>query len=115
MLSFALIVFFIAAAGGLFLASFALRRNFAPWPVSVAHALVGAVGLLLLVVYVITEGDGGTSPLAALISLVIAALGGFYLASLHGRKQLAPKLVVLVHAGFAVVGVGILLQIFIGI
>ena len=115
MLSFALIVFLIAAVGGILLASFALRGKFSPWPVSVAHALVGAVGLLMLVVYVITESDGATSAFVALIFLVLAALGGFYLASLHGRKQLAPKLVVLVHAGFAVVGVGILLKIFIGI
>lgn len=115
MLAFALIVFFIAAVGGIVLASFVLRGKFSPWPVSVAHALVGAVGLLMLVVYVITESDGTASAIAALIFLVFAALGGFYLASLHGRKRLAPKFVVIVHAGFAVAGVGILLTIFSGI
>ena len=33
-----------------------------------------------------------------------AALGGFYLASLHLRGTVAPKAVVLVHAGVAVAG-----------
>ena len=40
----------------------------------------------------------------ALIVFAVAALGGFYLASLHLRKQVAPKAIVFVHAGLAVVG-----------
>jgi hypothetical protein len=41
---------------------------------------------------------------AALGLLVVAALGGFYLASIHLRKQVAPRMVVFIHAGVAVVG-----------
>jgi len=41
---------------------------------------------------------------AALGLLVVAALGGFYLASLHMRGTVAPKGVVFLHAGLAVVG-----------
>ena len=36
--------------------------------------------------------------------LVIAALGGFFLASYHARKVVAPRAVVFVHAGAAVIG-----------
>ena len=35
---------------------------------------------------------------------VVAALGGFFLASFHARKILPPKGVVVLHAGLAVVG-----------
>ena len=78
----ALIVFAIAAMGGLFLASHVLRGRLAPWVVSILHALLGATGLVLLV-----DGVGaGRAPAratAALAVLVLAALGGFYLASIH--------------------------------
>jgi hypothetical protein len=46
--------------------------------------------------------------------LVLAALGGFFLASFHMRKQVAPKAVVLVHAGVAVVGFLTLLSLLLG-
>ena len=36
--------------------------------------------------------------------LVIAAFGGFFLASYHLRKVPGPRAVVLIHAGVAVVG-----------
>jgi hypothetical protein len=40
----------------------------------------------------------------ALLLLAIAALGGFFLASYHLRKQPGPRPVVLIHAGVAVIG-----------
>jgi hypothetical protein len=42
--------------------------------------------------------------LAALVILAIAALGGFYLASVHLRGKVAPQPIVFVYAGVAVVG-----------
>ena len=42
--------------------------------------------------------------MAALGLLVLAALGGFYLASLHLRRTIPPKGVVFIHAGIAVAG-----------
>src|SRR3546814_3195416 len=65
--------------------------------------LLGASGLVLLIVTVL-QGQGAGRVTAALGILVVAALGGFYLASLHLRKPVAPKAVVFVHAGVAVVG-----------
>ena len=103
MLMYAVIVFAIAAVGGLVLASSVLRGKLAPWAISVLHALLGASGLVLLIVAVL-QGEGAGRATAALGLLVLAALGGFYLASLHLRKQVAPKAVVFVHAGIAVVG-----------
>jgi hypothetical protein len=51
---------------------------------------------------------------AALGLLVIAALGGFFLASFHLRKQVASKSLVFVHAGVAVAGFLTLLSLLLG-
>lgn len=103
MLTYALLVFAIAAVGGLVLAASVLRGKLAPWALSVVHALLGATGLVLLVLIVLQGATPGRVT-AALGLLVVAALGGFYLASIHLRGQVAPKVVVFVHAGVAVVG-----------
>ena len=109
MLTYALIAFAIAAVGGLFLASHVLRGKLAPWAVSILHALLGATGLVLLLVEVL-QGTPAARVTAALALLLLAALGGFYLATLHLRKTIAPKVVVLLHAGLAVTGFLVLLS-----
>lgn len=103
MLLYAILVFAVAAIGGLVLASSVLRGKLAPWAISALHALLGASGLVLLIL-VVLQGAAPGRLTAALALLVLAALGGFFLASFHLRKQVAPKAVVLVHAGVAVVG-----------
>ena len=113
MLTYALIVFAIAAVGGLVLASSVLRGKFAPWAISLLHALLGATGLVLLLLEVV-QGTAASRVLAALAFLVIAALGGFYLAALHAKKTIAPKGVVVLHAGLAVTGFLVLLSAVIG-
>lgn len=102
MLTYAVITFAIAAGGGLVLASSVLRGKLASWPLSLLHAGFGAAGLVM-VILAIMGGSGGMIT-TALIILVIAALGGFYLASLHLKNQVAPSKVVVIHAGVAVVG-----------
>ncbi|HEY7872059.1 MAG TPA: hypothetical protein VIC31_05015 [Rudaea sp.] len=103
MLNYAIIVFAIAAVGGLILAAHVLRGKFAPWALSLGHAVLGAAGLVLLILIAL-QGAGTSRLLAALGILVVAALGGFFLASFHLRRQLPPKAIVCVHAGVAVVG-----------
>ncbi len=103
MLLYAILVFAIAAIGGLVLASSVLRGKLAPWAISLLHALLGASGLVLLIL-VVLQGAAPGRHTAALALLVLAALGGFFLASFHLRKQVAPKAIVFVHAGVAVVG-----------
>lgn len=102
MLEYALVAFAIAAAGGLVLAYNVLRGRLAPWALSLLHAALGATGLVLVLLAVL---DGVAGPVTiALLLLLVAALGGFYLASLHLRERIAPSGVVLVHAGVAVAG-----------
>ena len=110
MLTYALIVFAVAAVGGLVLASSVLRGKLTPWALSILHALLGATGLVLLLLGVM-GGSGAGRAVAALGLLVVAALGGFYLASMHLRKTVAPKGVVFLHAGLAVVGFLVLLSV----
>jgi hypothetical protein len=102
MLNYALIVFAIAALGGLLLAASVLRNKLAPWALSIVHALLGASGLILLVMIVLKGAPDRIT--IALGILIVAALGGFYLASFHLRGKIAPKVVVIVHASVAVIG-----------
>lgn len=113
MLTYALIIFAIAAVGGLVLASSVLRGKFAPWVISILHALLGASGLVLLIMTVL-QGTAPARATAALGLLVVAALGGFFLASIHLRGKIAPKAVVFIHAGVAVAGVLTLLSAVLG-
>lgn len=108
MLLYALLVFLVAACGGLVLASFVLRGKLAPWAVSLLHALLGATGLVLLIAALVVEG-AGPLPLLALGIFLLTAGFGFYLASLHYGKRVALKRVVLAHAGLAVCGALVLL------
>ena len=103
MLTSALIIFAIGALGGLYLASDVLREKLAPWPVSLLHASLGAIGLLL-VIYAAIAGGISLAASGALIILIVAALGGFYLASIHLRGTVAPRSIVFIHASVAVVG-----------
>lgn len=109
MLQWAVIIFAIGALGGLVLASSVLRGKLAPWALSLLHAALGATGLVLTAIVVFGAGD--TVPQhagLALLLLVIAALGGFFLASFHLRGRPGPKPVVLIHAGVAVIGFALL-------
>jgi len=50
-----------------------------------------------------SEAVSSVVPIALLV-LVVAALGGFFLASFHARRQLPSRGVVFTHAGLAVIG-----------
>ena len=105
MLTIAVLVFAVGAVGGLILANSVLRGRLAPWSLSLLHAALGAIGLVLTAIVVL----GGTTDVASIVStalliLVIAALAGFFLASYHARKLTPPKAAVVAHAGVAVIG-----------
>lgn len=103
MLNYALLVFAVGAIGGLVLAASVLRGKLAPWALSLVHALLGAAGLVLLIV-ILMQGSAPQQVLVGFALLLVAALGGFFLASFHLRKKIPPKAVVVVHAGVALAG-----------
>lgn len=113
MLGSALVVFAVGALGGIALASFVLRGRLAPWPLSLLHAALGAIGLIIVLYAALTAGISKAA-LTALVILIIAALGGFYLASIHLRRKVAPRPIVFVHAGVAVIGFLTLLGVVFG-
>jgi len=105
MLQWAVGIFAIGAIGGLVLANSVLRGRLPPWGLSLLHAALGATGLVLTALVLLGGGeDVPPNTGLALLLLAIAALGGFFLASYHLRKVPAPRAVVLIHAGVAVVG-----------
>src|SRR5215831_20305519 len=108
-MSVALVLFGIAALGGLVMATQRLRG--APQPtlaIALVHGALAAAGLIALIVAV----AGGAVPgqaRTALIIFIIAALGGFYLFAQHLQKKAIPIPVMVVHALVAVVAFIILL------
>jgi len=112
-LNIAVIIFAIAAVGGLILAKSLFSEKLPSWLLSFAHAALGAAGLILLI-FTVIQGNSASRVTAALGILIIAALGGFFLASFHARKVIAPKAIIIVHAGVAVVGFLTLLSLVLG-
>jgi hypothetical protein len=109
-------LFAVAAVGGLVMAMRVLTGKPPPWALSVAHAGLGATGLVLL--FIVLQGREGLSPTPLLIALgllVAAALGGFFLASFHLRKETHPRVALGVHALAAVAGFAILAGVAFGV
>src|SRR4029079_8382069 len=105
MLTIAIVVLAIGAVGGLILGHTVPRGQLASWTLSLLHAALGATGLVLTAIVVLGgSSDVPTIVPTALIILVVAALAGFSLASVHARKASPPRGAVLAHAAIAVVG-----------
>jgi hypothetical protein len=110
MLIYAIIVFLIAAVGGAFMAYRILNGEFAPWAVSLIHLALGGAGLVLVLLAVMA-GEAGFLGWLTFAILLVTALGGFLLATLHLRKRLAPAGLVILHACLGGAGVLMLLGI----
>lgn len=98
MLSGAVSVLAVVAALGLYMAARVLRGRFAPWAVSLLHAGLGATGLVLLLAVGIVQAPGSRQLLLSFLLFLITALGGFFLASFHLRRRIAPRVIVAIHA-----------------
>ena len=107
MVLYAVVLFLIAAVGGLYMAARLFGGAVPPMAVALAHGALAATGLVLVImaamapeaVPMVKYGAG---------ALFVAALGGFFLLSFHLRKVAHPKAVVVVHALVAVTGVALL-------
>jgi hypothetical protein len=98
----AIVLFALAALGGLVLALRRAKNLPLPAGLAVGHGLAAAAGLVTLLLTVLS----GAPSLAdiALVLLVGAALGGFVTASFHVRGKKIPMPLVVVHACVAVGG-----------
>lgn len=105
----ALILFAVAALGGLVMAVMRFGgRELPPLGLAIVHGLFAAAGLVALILALVGHGFSLAGTIA-LVGFVGAALGGFYLFSLHMKRQALPVPYVLVHGLFAVASFVILL------
>lgn len=107
MLTTAVVLFVVAALGGLFMAVRIFQGRKPPRLVAALHGIAAASGLLVLLWAVVNSERAGTAGIA-LVVLVVAALGGFYLLGYDLRDRAHPRPVVVLHALLAVAGVGTL-------
>jgi hypothetical protein len=108
----ALVLFAIAAVGGLTMAVMRLKgRPQPPLALALLHGGAAASGLIALIVAV-SNGPTAGLPLWALILFIGAALGGFLLFSYHLRKLALPVGLMVVHGLVAVTAFVLLLASF---
>jgi hypothetical protein len=100
------LLFGVAAVGGIILAALRLKDKPLPMGLALAHGGAAAAGLVVLAVSVLGSGLAAGLPLALFL---VAALGGFALFSFHLRKKALPIPVMLVHGGVAAVAFVLLL------
>src|SRR4051794_31847686 len=97
MLVLSVILFAVAALGGLVLGVLGLRQRNLPMWLSLIHGAVAAAGLVTLILGIL-QGNAGTLLIVSLVLFVIAALGGFVLFSYHLRGKPHPKGLIVIHA-----------------
>lgn len=108
MLTLAVALFVGAALAGATLVYCHFRFRTLPWAVVVSHGLVGATGLVVLLLAVV-RGGGGEMGRLALIVLIVAALGGFANLALNLRRAALHMPLVALHAALAASGLVILI------
>lgn len=105
MLQIAVLVFAVAAGGGLLMAiiRFFAETNPPAW-LAMLHGLLAASGLTLALYAALGEGVPATAEIAIAL-LVFAAVGGAFLNLFYQwRQRLLPKAIVVGHASLAVIG-----------
>src|SRR5579883_733680 len=101
---FVVVVFILAACGGLYLLSQIVQDKFPLKAVAVIHGVVAVTGICLLGYYTYYH----RSFLTGLIVLCLAALGGLYIFS-HGMLgKKIPKFLAVGHGATALIGIAIL-------
>jgi hypothetical protein len=110
MLTVSSILFAIAALGGITLAALRLGNRPLPFSLAVAHGVLAAAGLALLIVAMVVAAATGAILNVALILFIVAAIGGAILFSFHLRSRPLPVPLVLGHGLLAVVAFILLLS-----
>lgn len=113
-MTLAIILFAIAAVGGVVLALIRLSgKPLPPMWLALVHGAVAAAGLVALTLAVIAPGAASGARIALGI-FVLAAIGGFVLFSFHLRNKALPIPLVAIHGLVAVVAFVFLLIAYLG-
>ena len=105
MLQTAVVIFAVAAAGGLLMAGIRFFANINPpaW-LAMGHGLLAAAGLTLGI-YASFTSDVPGSAMAGIVFLLLAAAGGAFLnLGYQWKQRLIPATFVIGHASLAVIG-----------
>lgn len=104
-----LVLFALAALGGVFMAGVVLQsRRQPPLSIALIHGAAAAVALILLFYQIVAFDMGGTT-VASAVAFLIAAVGGLYLFSRHLSRKPLPASMILIHGAVAVVAFVLLL------
>jgi hypothetical protein len=96
------ILFAIAAAGGLTLVIMKFSGKGLPWPLVIGHGLFAASGLVALAANVFQNTENSVMNYS-LVFFLITAIGGFTVLSFHLRKKRQPNSLILIHGAAAVI------------
>lgn len=100
-------LFALAAILGMILLSFILKGKETPKGVAIAHGLLAATGLVLLIMYTTKATPG---PVESVILFAIAATGGIIVFARDITNKPIPKWLAVVHGLVAVAGFAFLLM-----
>ncbi|PKN51899.1 MAG: hypothetical protein CVU55_09085 [Deltaproteobacteria bacterium HGW-Deltaproteobacteria-13] len=96
------VLFAIAALGGLTLAVMKFTGKGLPWPLVIGHGIFAASGLVALIINVFNDTQNFLMNLS-LILFLITAIGGFTVLSFHLRKKKQPYSLIFIHGTAAVI------------
>ncbi|MFZ1036003.1 MAG: hypothetical protein WAN57_02245 [Smithella sp.] len=102
------VLFAIAAVGGVTLAFMKFTDREMPLSLAAGHGIFAAAGLVTLAVNVYNDSSNKLMDISLILFLVVA-LGGFILISYHLRKKSHPAALIGIHGGLAVISFILLL------
>jgi hypothetical protein len=111
----ALILLIAAALGGVTLLAMRILDKEPPMALGLLHGALGLAGLITLAIQVLGGHAPGTLPKVALALLVLAALGGATVFTLHVQRRPIPLPLLLVHAAVAASGIVCMLIAVLGV
>ena len=110
-MTIALVLFAIAAVGGLVLATIRFRgKPYPPLGLALVHGGAAAAALIALIVGISQAASTPNAVTTALVLFLVAAVAGFVLFSNHLRKIALPQGLIVAHALVAVAAFLILLM-----
>jgi hypothetical protein len=97
-----IVLFAIAAVGGLTLAIMKFNGKGLPWSLVIGHGIFAASGLVALIVNIFQDMSNFLMNLS-LVLFLITAVGGFTVLSFHLRKKAQPSSLIFIHGTAAVI------------
>jgi len=96
------VLFLLAAGGGLYLATQHFQRNDAPFSIAILHGVLAVAGLAF---FLIGLASIGTTNLWtwSVVLFVVAAIGGLVLVSMHAQRRPLPRPVIVFHGLLAII------------